>query len=133
MIVHLHIIGTLFILLALSHTGFPRYFKWAQQLASLSLLDRQMMHVHTFFIALVVFLFGLLCLTSAQELMTTALGRRICLGLGIFWGARALVQWFYYSPALWRGKRLETTVHIVFSVFWVYCTAIFLWCTIDGR
>ncbi|MCB9164333.1 MAG: hypothetical protein H6592_07865 [Flavobacteriales bacterium] len=126
MIIHLRIIGFLFMALAVVHVGFPRYFKWRTQLAGMDLINRQMMQVHTFFIALVVFLIGLLCATSAAELVLTPLGRRISLGLGMFWGLRALVQWFVYSPELWRGKRMETTIHIVFSLLWVYCTVVFL-------
>lgn len=130
MSIHLQIIGALFMLLALIHVGFPRYFEWKQQLASLSLINRQMMQVHTFFIAFVVFLFGLLSFTSAEELITTPLGRRICLGLGVFWGIRALVQWFFYSSELWRGRRFETGVHVVFSALWVYCAVVFLKCAL---
>lgn len=133
MTLHLHVIGAFLILLAFIHVGFPRYFGWGQQLASLSPINRQMMQVHTFFIAFVVFLIGLLCLTSADELTSTALGRRVCLGLGIFWGARALVQWFFYLPELWRGKRFETAVHVVFSALWVYCAVVFLMCAIPGH
>jgi hypothetical protein len=127
MTIHLQIIGALFMMLSLIHVGFPRYFEWKEQLAALSLINRQMMKVHTFFIAFVVFLIGLLCLTSADELLTTSLGRRICLGLGVFWSIRALVQWFVYSQELWRGRRFETVVHLVFSGLWVYCAAVFMY------
>jgi hypothetical protein len=133
MIIHLRIIGFVFMALALVHLVFPRCFRWKEQLMGLSLINRQMMQVHTFFIALVVFLIGLLCSTSATDLVETALGRRIALGLGIFWGLRALVQWFVYSPDLWRGKRLETTIHILFSVLWVYCTVIFFSIALSGQ
>ncbi len=126
MSIHLQIIGALFMLLALIHVGFPRYFQWKQQLASLSLINRQMMQVHTFFIAFVVFLIGLLCFSSAEELIATPLGRRICLGLGVFWSIRALVQWFVYSTELWRGRRFETGVHVVFSALWMYCAVVFI-------
>lgn len=129
MTIHLQIIGTLFMLLAFVHVGFPRYFDWKQQLASLSLINRQMMQVHTFFIAFVVFLIGLLCLTSPDELIGTPLGRRICLGLGVFWSIRAIVQWLFYSPELWRSKRFETSMHAVFSCLWIYCAVVFLRCT----
>lgn len=133
MSIHLQIIGALFMVLALIHVGFPRYFDWKQQLVSLSLINRQMMQVHTFFIAFVVFLIGLLCFTSAEELITTPLGRRICLGLGVFWGIRALVQWFFYSPELWRGRRFETSVHVVFSALWVYCAVVFIGVALFSR
>lgn len=84
-----------------------------------------MMTIHTFFIALVVFLMGLLCLTSASELADTKLGKTISLGLAVFWTIRLITQFFGYSPKLWNGKTFETTVHILFSAFWVYINIIF--------
>ena len=123
---HFKIIGVLLILLGLLHFVFPKYFSWKQQLSSLSIINRQIMYVHSFFIALVVFLIGLLCLTSSDELLRTALGKRICLGIGIFWIARLYVQFFGYSPKIWKGKSFETTVHILFSIFWAYLSVIFI-------
>ena len=55
----LKIIGVLLIALALLHAFFPRYFQWKKELSGLKLINRQMMYVHTFFIALAVFLMGL--------------------------------------------------------------------------
>ena len=124
--IHFHIIGCLFIVLALSHIIFPRYFNWKQELSKLSLVNRQIMVVHSFFIALMVLLIGLLCLTSAHELITTPLGKRISLGCGIFWGARLLMQFVGYSSKLWKGRLFETGVHIVFSIFWTYISVVFI-------
>ena len=124
---HLKFIGLLQILLAVVHTVFPRRFEWRSQLAPLNLLNRQLMYVHTFFIALVVFLMGLLCLSSSAELVATRLGNRIALGLGVFWACRLYVQFFVYSPQLWKGKRFETSVHVIFSILWTYFCAIFFW------
>jgi hypothetical protein len=123
---HLRFIGAAFIVLALVHSIFPRYFKWAEDLRPLSLINRQMMVVHTFFIALAVLLMGALCLSVPDDLTQTALGKKIMLGFGIFWGARFVTQFAGYSAELWRGKPFETTVHIVFSLFWFYVTAVFL-------
>jgi len=123
---HLKIIGILLIGLALSHAFFPRHFRWKEELVSLSLLTRQIMYVHTFFIALVVFLMGLLCVTSADQLTGTMLGKRVSLGMGVFWATRLLVQFFGYSSELWKGKRFETGVHIVFSVLWIYFSVVFV-------
>jgi hypothetical protein len=124
---HLKIIGISFIMLALLHAAFPRYFDWKTQLRSLDLLHRQLMEVHTFFVALIVFLMGLLCFSCAHELVNTHFGHKIVFGLFIFWIFRLLFQFFVYSPALWHGKRFETTVHIVFSMFWTYICGVFLW------
>lgn len=122
----LKIAGILQIGLALLHAGFPRRFGWKVELASLSLLSRQVMYVHTFFIALTVFLMGVLCVTSAGELINTALGQRVSLGLAVFWLSRLVTQFLGYSSELWRGKTFETVVHIVFSILWVYLSATFV-------
>lgn len=125
----LKVIGILLMALALIHLIFPRYFNWKEELKSLSLMNRQMMQVHTFFIALVVFLMGLLCFTSSAELTGTPFGRTISLGLAIFWIIRLFMQLFIYSPKLWKGKPFETTVHIFFTLLWVYLSVVFLMAT----
>src|SRR6185503_14893532 len=123
---YLRITGILLILLAAIHVAFPKYFNWKMELNSLSLMNRQLMYVHSFFIAFAILLIGVLCLTSATELTNTALGKRISLGLGIFWSARLFIQFFGYSPKLWKGKTFETSVHIFFSIFWIYLSTIFI-------
>lgn len=123
---HLKITGVLLIALALIHIAFPRYFLWKTELTGLSIINRQMMYVHTFFIALIVLLMGILCATSSTELITTTFGKRISLGLAAFWFIRLLVQFFGYSTILWKGKTFETTIHVLFSVIWTYFSLIFL-------
>ena len=124
--IHFKIIGVLLIALSLVHIFFPKYFNWNKELKSLSLINRQMMTVHTFFIALTVFLIGLLCLTSSNELVETNLGKKISLGLGIFWTVRLLIQFFGYSTELWKGKTFETVIHIISSLLWTYLSIVFL-------
>ena len=122
---HLNVIGILLILLALVHGVFPKYFDWSGDLAPISLFNRQLIYVHTFFIALVLLLMGMLCLTSADEMINTPLGRKLALGLAVFWTIRLGVQFFGYSSVLWRGKTFETAVHILFSILWVYLSTVF--------
>lgn len=124
--IHFKIIGIVLIVLAFIHAIFPKFFNWDKELASLSLINRQMMVVHTFFIAFVVFLMGLLCLSSSHELIETNLGKKIVLGFGVFWSVRLFVQFFGYSAALWKGKTFETAVHILFALLWTYLSLIFL-------
>ena len=123
--IHFRIIGVLLIALGLVHIVFPKYFNWDKELKSLSLINRQMMTVHTFFIALTVFLMGLLCLTSSNELIDTNLGKKISLGLGVFWAFRLFIQFFIYSTDLWKGKKFETFIHIIFSFLWAYLSIVF--------
>jgi|SRR5688572_16059123 len=121
----LKIIGVCLIVLGLVHAIFPRQFNWKQELHSLSAINREMMYVHTFFIALMLLLTGILCLTSSKELIETTLGKRISLGLGIFWIARLYMQFFGYSSETWKGKTFETTAHVLFSIFWAYLSVVF--------
>ncbi|RZK61292.1 MAG: hypothetical protein EOO85_33610, partial [Pedobacter sp.] len=118
--VHVKIVGALLIILSLVHVIFPKYFKWSEELIPLSLINRQMMYVHTFFIAILLLLMGILCVTESHELVVSPLGKKITLGFSIFWFLRLLVQFFGYSSILWRGKGLETSIHIVFSFLWMY-------------
>ena len=123
---HFKITGILLILLAFIHIAFPRYFKWKTELSSVNLINRQMLYVHAFFIAFAVFLMGLLCLTSARELTTTTFGKRISLGVGIFWATRLFFQFFGYSSKLWKGRKFETMMHVLFSILWTYLSTVFI-------
>lgn len=123
--VHLKLVGIILIVLSLAHIVFPKYFKWEDELRNISLINRQMMYVHTFFIALVLFLMGMLCITSAKDLITTKLGNRISLGLSMFWMARLTIQFFGYSPELWRGKTMENIIHVIFILLWIYISTVF--------
>jgi len=125
MYIHLKIIGVLLIVLAFLHIGFSKYFNWKEELSILSLINQQMMKVHTFFIAFVVFLIGVLCFTSTKEIIETNLGRKIAFGLSLFWFVRLVFQFFVYSPMLWKGKIFETIMHVLFTLFWVYLSTVF--------
>lgn len=122
--VHLKIIGYLLMLLALIHVIFPKYFKWKDELKGLSLMNKQMMMVHTFFIALTVFLMGSILVLESKELIETNLGRKIILGFAVFWSIRLFIQLFVYSPELWRGKKIETAIHVFFTCLWLYISAV---------
>lgn len=118
---HLLTVGVLQILLALAHVAFPRFFAWREELARLSLLNRQIFYVHNFFICLVLVLFGSLNLACADELLATGrLNRAILAGITLFWSVRLLFQFFVYSPHLWRGHRFNTVMHCLATLVWLY-------------
>lgn len=123
---HIQIIGILLVILAGVHVVFPKYFKWKDELRSLSLINKQMMEIHTLFIAITVLFMGVLCISSASEIVETPLGRKIAFGFAIFWLLRLIIQFVGYSSELWKGKTFETLVHVVFSIFWLYFTVVFL-------
>jgi hypothetical protein len=123
---HLRAVGLLMALLVVVNLLVPARLGWRDEFARLSLVNRQIVQVHSLFIVLIVALFAGLLLTAADALLEpTRLSRIVLAGLTIFWATRMLVQWFFYSPRIWRGDRFRTVMHCVFSGAWVYVTMTF--------
>lgn len=125
LLTHLRIVGIIMAILVVVNFFVPARLRWREELARVSLVNRQIFQVHTMFIVLILAMFAVLLLTSADALLEpTRLSRLVLGGLTIFWGVRMLTQWFVYSPAIWRGDRFNTAMHGMFSVAWVYVTAV---------
>lgn len=123
---HLRSAGVLLALLVVVHAFVPRRLHWREDLASLSLVNRQIFEVHTMFIVLTLSLMSALLLANAPALLEpSSLARALLLGLTIFWSLRLAAQLFYYSPKIWRGDRFNTIAHGLFSALWIYLTATF--------
>ena len=123
---HLRVAGVLLLSLIALNLHLPRRFSWKRELASLSLLTRQIFWVHAAFLSIVLAMLAALVLLYARHLLApTPLARAVLAGLAIFWFLRLLTQWLVYDWSLWRGRRFETTVHVVFTCVWGYLTATF--------
>ena len=137
LLLHLRIVGVVMAALAGVNLFVPGRFHWRDEMARLSLLNRQIFQAHAVFLILTLALFSVLLLTCADALLEpTRLSRAVLAGLTIFWGLRMVMQWGFYSPAIWRGHRFNTVMHGVFSVTWVYVTAVFaaaLWTVVATR
>jgi hypothetical protein len=118
--------GVLLAVLVVVNLFVPSRFGWRADLSRISLLNRQIFQAHSVFLILTLGLSSALLLTSADALVEPSrLARALLLGLTIFWAVRMLMQWFFYSPDIWRGNRFFTAMHVAFSVAWVYMTAVF--------
>ncbi len=124
--IHLRIVGATLLVLALAHICFGRHLEWRVDASRLSPINRQIFHVHTFFICLVLAMMGVLCLFYTKALTTpTPLARVILCGLVIFWSVRLVFQWFVFDKSHWRGRWLYAFVHVVFTLTWMYYTFAF--------
>ncbi len=124
--VHLRIAGVLLLLLAAAHPFFPKQLGWRDDLAKLTLLNRQIFLVHAGFIVLLLVLFGALVLFFAGDLVAPSrLATAVLAGLTLFWGLRLLTQQFIYDRSLWRGNRRNTILHVLASLLWTYLTIVF--------
>jgi hypothetical protein len=125
LVFHLRTVGVLMAVLAIVNLFVPGRFHWREELSRVSLVNRQIFQAHTMFIVLLIVLTSALLLTSAEALLEPSrLSRAVMIGLTIFWGLRMLVQWFFYSPQIWRGSRFHTAMHAIFSLGWIYVTAV---------
>jgi hypothetical protein len=121
---NIQVCGVLMLALASLHLAFPGRFRWTEEFRHVSLLSRQMFYVHTGFVGLIVFLNGLLYTLLAPDLVVPSRLSAAILGCAaLFWTARLLVQFFVYSPTLWRGKAFETRIHVGAVLLWTYFSA----------
>jgi hypothetical protein len=125
-VLNLRIVGCVMAALVAVNLLVPVRYRWREESSRMSLLNREIFVAHAVFIVLTLALISALLLTSADALVEpTPLSRAVLAGLTLFWGLRMLMQWFFYSPAIWRGNRFRTAMHWVFSATWVYVTAVF--------
>jgi hypothetical protein len=131
---NLRIAGALQIVLALLHLTFPARFRWKEELARLSTLNREIFFVHTLFVCVVVAMVGGLSLLAPSDLMQpSGLARLVLIGIAGFWGLRLYCQWFVYTRALWQGDRFNTIVHVLCTMLWVYLIAVYVWARMAMR
>jgi hypothetical protein len=125
----LRLAGAGLILLAGLHWPIGRHLKWREEGARLSLVNASIFRVHTFFICLVLVIMGLPCLLDpAIFLEHSRAGAWLAWSFSVFWMIRLLFQWFIYPWELWRGKRMETIVHVLCTFVWGLLSALFALC-----
>ena len=126
LLVHLRVVGVAMAALVPVNLYVPVRFHWREEMGRLSLLNRQIFQAHSVFLILMLGMFAALLLVLGRDLLEpTRLARAVLGGLTIFWTLRMLMQWFFYSPEVWRGNRFHTVMHVVFSATWVYVSAVF--------
>lgn len=122
--------GLVMIILSLAHVFYGRRLGWNEELSKVNLLTRQVFYVHMFFVCLTLIWMGAVALVFPTLLLApSTLAFLVNSGIALFWLARLLIQWFGYSPLLWRGKVFETRVHWLFTILWSYLTLVFGWAT----
>lgn len=125
----LRVAGVALILLAVLHVPIGRHLKWREEAGRLSLVNASVFHVHTFFICLTLVMMGLPCLFAPSIFLENSHAAAwLAWSFSAFWAIRLVFQWFVYPAELWRGKRLETVVHICFTIVWAGLSALFAVC-----
>jgi len=125
----LRVAGAGLILLAGLHVPIGRRLKWREEASLLSPVNASIFRVHTFFICFVLVMMGLPCLVDPLVFLESSrAGAWLAWSFSLFWTIRLFVQWFVYPTGLWRGKKMETIVHALFTVVWLSLAGLFAVC-----
>ena len=93
----LYITGAVCIGMAIFHLNFSKIFAWKTQLDKLSRVNRSIMIVMNYCLILLFILMAMFALYYQNELLDTTLGNAILLCFSLFWAARFLMQFIYFS------------------------------------
>ncbi len=104
-----------------------RLMGWKEELGRLSLLARQVFHIHCWFITITLLIFAAFTLRFAGEMAagTDAACRWVAMSIGAFWAVRSVMQVAYYSGSHWRGIVSRTAVHIVLLTVYPALAAVY--------
>ena len=130
----LRVAGAGLILLAGLHVPIGRHLKWRADAARLTPVNASIFHVHTFFVCFVLVMMGLPCLVDpAAFLENSRAAAWLAWSFSAFWTTRLFFQWFVYPWDLWRGRRMETIVHVLCTIAWAALAALFAVCGLLQR
>ncbi|WP_395741915.1 hypothetical protein [Prosthecobacter sp.] len=101
------------LILAVLDLFIGRILGWKAAMDRMPLLVREVFQIQGWFIALTLFIFGVLTWCFAADM---AGGAHVFLrwfsgGIGLFWGLRCVMQWAHYSAVHWRGIPHLTVIH----------------------
>jgi hypothetical protein len=118
---------------AVLNLSLVRIMGWKEDLARVSLLVRQVFHIHVMFISLTLVIFAAVTLAFANEMSMGAglIYRWVACSIGTFWAVRTVLQVTYYSSSHWRGIPSRTAVHFILLIVYaafavVYFAAAFM-------
>jgi len=112
--VWIYLAGVLHLVVAPANIFAFGKFRYLEHLRTVPPVLRQVFLVQNAYIMLVQAGFALLCFFFAGELTSgRGLGRALAGFLAVFWGARVLLQLFYYDRELRRANRLFDVLFLV--------------------
>jgi hypothetical protein len=82
---------------AVFHLLFWKLFRWREDLASLTSLNRAVMQILNLCLTFAFVLFAFVSLFHSVEMVSTALGRSLLLLIAIFWFLRAVEQIVFFG------------------------------------
>ncbi len=129
--VHLRAAGALLVVLAACHVALPFGLTWPEDPEDKSLLARQLLVVHTYYLGLIYGLLGAACWILADDLALVApvepTTTALLIGAVVVWGVRLVVEVGVIDPVLWNGRASTKVGHYALIVLWSYLVVVFGW------
>lgn len=100
------------------HLFFWKLFDWEKDLASLTPVNRSVMHILNLCLTFLIFVMSYVSLLLPQDMLTTNLGKSLLVAFALFWFFRSLEQIFVFEV---KG-RLSVAFTLIFllgSIFYV--------------
>lgn len=91
----IYLCGFYNLLMAIFHINFSRIFKWKNDLAKLSFVNKGIMQIMNVQLVYFFFFVAFVCFTMPQELLNTQLGHTFLIGNSLFWLIRAINQYIF--------------------------------------
>src|SRR5437773_2671900 len=104
--------------IAILNFALIRIMGWKDDLARVSLLVREVLQIHAWFISITLLIFTALTFRFYGEIAAgnEPVYRWLACSIGSFWAIRAVLQVTYYSSSHWRGIASRTAMHVILLV-----------------
>ena len=100
--------GVFHLAIAIFHLFFWRIFRWKQDLASLTHINRAVMQILNICLTFIFFVMAYISFFHAAELTSSPLGRTILASIALFWVLRLILQFIYF------GARHKISIFFIF-------------------
>jgi len=89
------------LMFAIYHCLFWKIFNWDEELKKIDFLNRAIMQVLNLCLTFCFLIFSYISFFHTAELLTTALGHTLLVGISIFWLLRAIEQVLFFKLKHW--------------------------------
>ena len=94
-----------------------RLLGWEDDLSKVSVLVREVFHVHKWFISIILVIFAVMTLRFSSELAGgSEMGRWLAGCIGGFWATRTWMQWGFYSASHRKETCGRNAVHWILTI-----------------
>ena len=114
--------GIILLCITLANFFAPKKMRWTVNLEKTEPVFRQVFIIHCVFLLACVVAMALICLLKPYWLLIDGLGQAVTGFIALFWGARVLVQFFYYEKSI---KRQFPFFNILFTTAFGYLFLLF--------